>query len=142
MPMKKIFVGSLVFVLSFYAGFGAAQSKKAAALMIQKDLLEAKTRTETRPVLDRNMFSQNKYAYEAYGIAKEMPGVLDKLFCYCYCEVNPRFKHKSLLTCYTDAHASQCGVCMREAFVAKKMAMEGKSHEEIAMYLRDFYLKN
>lgn len=139
--MKKIIIGILVFAVSFTGGYSLAMSKKMAAEMIQQDLLAAEGRVETKETLQPVLFAKDSYVEGAYRIAREIPEVLDKIFCYCYCEVNPHFKHKSLLTCYTDEHASRCGVCMREAYVAEKMTKEGKSPKEIAMYLRDYYLK-
>ncbi|MGK7344689.1 MAG: CYCXC family (seleno)protein [Candidatus Nitrospinota bacterium M3_3B_026] len=138
--MRKLFALAVAFTLAFSAGYALAQSRKLAAQMIQKDLLEAEKRVETRPTLDPAIFARDEYVASTYRIAKKIPDVLDKLFCYCYCAINPKFKHKSLLTCYTDEHAAQCGVCMREAVVAMSMTREGKKPEDIAAYLADFYL--
>ncbi len=40
----------------------------------------------------------------AYQVAREIPDLLDKLFCYCYC--GRTFGHKSLLSCYASTHAA------------------------------------
>jgi hypothetical protein len=40
-------------------------------------------------------------------VAREIPWVLDSIYCYCFCEESPAFRHKSLLSCYTDDHAAQ-----------------------------------
>lgn len=138
--MRKIVSVVVAFTLTFSAGYALAQSRKLAAQMIQKDLLETKGRLETRPTLDPAIFARDEYVASTYRIARDIPDVLDKLFCYCYCAINPRFKHKSLLTCYTDEHAAQCGVCMREAVVAMSMTKEGKKPEDIAAYLAGLYL--
>ncbi|HBG92861.1 MAG: hypothetical protein A2X54_08550 [Nitrospirae bacterium GWF2_44_13] len=61
---------------------------------------------EKRPTLDPNIFSDNAKIKKAYQIAKEIPWVLDSIYCYCYCEESPAFKHKSLLSCYVDNHAA------------------------------------
>jgi hypothetical protein len=37
-------------------------------------------------------------------IARAIPEVLDRLYCYCRCREN--FAHKNLLSCYIDTHAS------------------------------------
>ncbi len=58
---------------------------------------------ETRSTLDPNMFSDARVR-RAYQVAKEIPQVLDSIYCYCYCEES--FRHKSLLSCYVDNHAS------------------------------------
>ena len=41
---------------------------------------------------------------KAYQVAKDVPWLLDSIYCYCYCDV--AFKHKSLLSCYVDDHAA------------------------------------
>jgi hypothetical protein len=74
-------------------------------------------------------------------MAKEIPEVLDKLFCFCYCSMNPQFKHKSLLTCYVDEHAKQCNICLREAIIAYDMTKEGKTPEQIAAHIEGIYGK-
>ncbi len=40
----------------------------------------------------------------AYQIARTIPEVLDRLYCYCRCRENSG--HKNLLSCYVDTHAS------------------------------------
>ena len=57
---------------------------------------------ETRPTLSPEMFSGR--IKRAYKIAREIPEVLDRLYCYCRCREN--FGHKNLLSCYVDNHAS------------------------------------
>ncbi len=57
---------------------------------------------ETRPTLSPDLFSGS--VRSAYTVAREIPEVLDQLYCYCRCREN--FNHLTLLTCYTDDHAS------------------------------------
>jgi hypothetical protein len=57
---------------------------------------------EKRPTLSPAMFSGK--VRKAYEIAREIPEVLDQLYCYCRCREN--FGHKNLLSCYVDTHAS------------------------------------
>ena len=40
----------------------------------------------------------------AYQIAREIPDVLDQLYCYCECDKH--LGHKSLLSCFTDDHGA------------------------------------
>jgi len=61
---------------------------------------------ETKQTLDPNIFSDNARIKKAYQVAKEIPWVLDSIYCFCYCEKSPAFKHKSLLSCYVDNHAA------------------------------------
>jgi len=65
----------------------------------------------------------------SYKVAKEIPQVLDKIYCYCRCQDN--HGHKSLLTCFVDRHGSQCGICMDEALMAYDLHKKGYSTEEI-----------
>lgn len=66
---------------------------------------ESLRRGETRTTLDPKMFSDPRIN-KAYQVAKEIPWVLDSIYCYCMCEESPVFKHKSLLSCYVDNHAA------------------------------------
>ena len=59
-------------------------------------------RRETRPTLDPAQFVGK--AAEAHRVAREIPDVLDQLYCYCGCDKHEG--HKSLLSCYTDGHAA------------------------------------
>ncbi|HKO59743.1 MAG TPA: CYCXC family (seleno)protein [Pyrinomonadaceae bacterium] len=67
-------------------------------------------------------------AREAYAAAKEIPGTLAQLPCYCYCDQT--FGHKSLHTCFVDDHASQCAVCVDEALLAYRLQKEEKKTPE------------
>lgn len=59
-------------------------------------------RRETRPTLDPSRFVGK--ARLAHQIARDIPDVLDGLYCYCGCDKTSG--HKSLLSCYTDGHAA------------------------------------
>ena len=101
--MKKCFVGILGLTLALlFLGVTVEGAQKN--LSVQKD--ESLRRGERRVTLDPNMFEDHQVK-EAYRIAKEIPWVLDSIYCYCQCEESPVFKHKSLLSCYVDNHASQ-----------------------------------
>ena len=57
---------------------------------------------ETRPTLDPARFVGK--AARAHQVAREMPDVLDQLYCYCGCDKTNG--HKTLLSCFTDGHAA------------------------------------
>ena len=61
---------------------------------------------EKRTTLDPDIFAGNPRIKEAYQVAKDIPWVLDSIYCFCYCKESPAFRHKSLLSCYVDNHAS------------------------------------
>ena len=69
-------------------------------------LTELKTDTgnlrEKRPTLAPHKFTGK--VRRAYEVARAIPQVLDRLYCYCRCREN--FNHKNLLSCYVDTHAS------------------------------------
>ena len=65
---------------------------------------------------------------EAYAAAKEIPGTLAQLPCYCHCD--KAFGHKSLQTCFVDDHAAQCAVCVDEALLAYRLQKEEKKTPE------------
>ncbi len=61
------------------------------------------TEKETKPVMDPAAFTgQTRLAYAA---AQKYPEVLNEVYCYCYCD-QPPFRHKSLLSCFTDRHGA------------------------------------
>ena len=64
----------------------------------------------------------------AYEIAAKIPGVLNQLPCYCYCE---RMGHKSLHSCFEGEHAANCDVCMKEAFYAYEQTKLKKTPAQI-----------
>lgn len=66
---------------------------------------ESLRRGEMRQTLDPAIFNDLKVR-RAYQVAKEIPWVLDSIYCYCMCEESPVFRHKSLLSCYVDNHAA------------------------------------
>ncbi len=57
-------------------------------------------RGKTRPVLSPEQFQGT--VRRAYQAAQRIPGLIDKLFCYC----DRTFGHKSLLSCYATTHAA------------------------------------
>ena len=60
---------------------------------------------ETRQTLDPSG-APNPKVRAAYQVARDIPWVLDSIYCYCRCKENPAFRHKSLLSCYVDGHAA------------------------------------
>ncbi len=98
--VNKHCVGFFVvaFVMLFFSvAVEAAQNNPP----IRKD--ESLRRGETRETLDQNLFRDARVK-KAYQVAKDIPWVLDSIYCYCHCDVFS--KHKSLLSCYVDDHAA------------------------------------
>ncbi len=84
---------------------------------------------ETGPILSPDYF--DAYVGRVYRWASEIPKTFDSLYCYCRCKENPRFKHKSLLSCFADNHASMCKTCLDEGIMAHEMNGQGKTDKEI-----------
>ena len=59
-------------------------------------------RRESRPTLEPALFVGK--ARVAYAVAREVPEVLDRLYCYCGCDRNPG--HQNNLDCFTDDHGA------------------------------------
>jgi Protein of unknown function with PCYCGC motif len=101
-PLLVLCAGAVLLIAGgFYLYQGRQQppesySQAARSVPMHAGLLE------TRPTLPPTMFSGT--VREAYAIARDIPQVLDKLYCYCRCREN--FGHKNLLSCYVDTHAS------------------------------------
>jgi hypothetical protein len=100
--MKK--TGIMVLVIVVLTTVSAPVSLLAARKSTPVKHDESLRRGETRATLDPNLF-QDPQVREAYRVAKEIPWVLDSIYCFCYCEES--LGHKSVLSCYVDTHASE-----------------------------------
>jgi len=76
---------------------------------------------ETQPTLTPALFT-GKTA-QAYHIAKKNRDLLDSIYCFCNCKKNNG--HKSLLSCFVDKHAANCGICQDQAFYANSLYQKG-----------------
>jgi hypothetical protein len=65
----------------------------------------------------------------AYQLARQIPGTLDGLYCYCHCK--EQSGHRSLLTCFQSEHGAACDICMAEAETAGEMVAQGRSLADI-----------
>lgn len=100
--MRRINLGlSLIAIaLLFLAVFSEGAQKN-----LSDKLDQSLRKGETRATLDPNQFSDPRIR-QAYQVAREIPWVLDSIYCYCQCAESPAFRHKSLLSCYVDNHAA------------------------------------
>jgi hypothetical protein len=73
-------------------------------------------------VLDAEQFSRSEVR-NGYRIAKQIPAVLNKLYCWCGCE--NRGDHRSNLQCFEDGMAEDCEVCLGTAEIAYDMTHKG-----------------
>ena len=81
-------------------------------------------RSDASFVLDPARFADPRQR-EAYAAAREIPAVLNQLYCWCGCKENPSTRHRALLQCYESEHASTCDICLGEATIAKSMVEQG-----------------
>ena len=81
-------------------------------------------RSDASAVLDPTSFSDDQQRH-AYMAAREIPAVLNQLYCWCHCRESTIFHHRSLLECFESDHASQCSICMGEATLAYDMVKRG-----------------
>jgi len=130
---------ALAFAASLALGVGAAGAEKSAPRKASAsrpaDTNSCTTCTERRPVLDPKRFSDTsiyeKEVVPAYEVARKYPATLDRLHCFCECQESMRFRHRTLLTCFTDDHAAGCGICLREALMAGELKQKGFTDQEI-----------
>lgn len=66
---------------------------------------------------------------DAYRAAREIPGVLDGIYCHCDCEEHRGLR--SLLACFEGDMPQSCGICLAEARLAHRMHRSGKGLAEI-----------
>lgn len=102
-PSIAIAVGASLLVTGVYFLTQGEESKKPPPPEPTKLKKEDTGLRETRATLSPQRFRGR--VRRAYEIAREIPQVLDRLYCYCRCRAN--FNHKNLLSCYVGTHASK-----------------------------------
>jgi len=123
---------------------GAHATAPKASKPAGKQALNACTQcTERRAVLDPKRFADTRVydpeAARAYEVARLHPATLDRLHCFCECQESLQFKHKTLLTCFTDEHAAGCGICIKEALLAAELKGRGALDEEIEVLVESSF---
>lgn len=84
--------------------------------------IEPSGRADATAVLDPASF-EFPASRELYGIATEIPGVLNQLYCWCGCI--DRGLHRSALACYEDWTGASCGICQSTARIAWREVERG-----------------
>src|SRR3989304_10102215 len=118
---KKWFFPALIILIAIGIGGGYLLSSYFYSNEALTDVASLRG-GETRPTLSPARFTGKTAS--TYEIAREIPEVLDSLYCYCDCK--KYFGHKSLLTCYVDDHAVHSDVCQDEAIRAYELYKQGK----------------
>jgi hypothetical protein len=83
--------------------------------------------TAARVLPDAKVDAEHKDAYEA---AREIPEILDGIYCHCDC-ADRHSNLRSLLSCYETEMPMSCGVCSGEARAALRLHKQGKTLDEI-----------
>jgi hypothetical protein len=90
------------------------------------------TKSDQAPILPKDQLwgeaFQYPYQAKAYLLAAKIPGVINQIPCYCYCE---RMGHNSLHTCFESTHGAHCGICMKELFYAYEQTKLKKTPAQI-----------
>jgi hypothetical protein len=93
--------------------------------------------TPTVTTLDPDQFTGKvRVAYQA---AREVPGVLAQLPCYCGCMSG--VGHKNNLDCFHDHHGVECTMCQDIAIDARDMYKNGMDISRIRDKIKDKYGK-
>lgn len=104
--VMRYLLAALLALIALSVGAGLVwrgQAPPAApAIASSQATTSTPARRETRPTLDPAQFVGKAAA--AHRVAREIPDVLDQLYCYCGCDKQQG--HKTLLSCYTDGHAA------------------------------------
>ncbi len=66
----------------------------------------------------------------AYRVARDHPEVLEKIACYCPCEL---YGHTGVVDCYRSQHAAACATCLEEAVVAGQLIDQHGAHDPAAI---------
>ena len=100
-PLLAMIAGGILVIAGAYFLYQGEKTPEQSP-QIKEMKKENLNLREKRPTLSPQRFTGRiRMAYE---IAREIPEVLDRLYCYCRCREN--FGHKNLLSCYVDTHAS------------------------------------
>lgn len=100
---------------------------------------EARLSPGDAPLMPPERYGADTRTSRAYQAAWTIPTVIDALYCYCRCEEHS--DHRSLLDCFASDHAAACDICMREAEIAYRMAMEGETLGRIRAEIDAYYLR-
>jgi hypothetical protein len=129
---------SFIALMGFGVGFAYAQNASeqssqpsAPANKPPSDIPAYHAGRPTTPLpntLDPAQFADLQ-TQNVYALAAKIKSVLYQQPCYCHCD--KEVGHTSLLSCYTDRHASVCALCQKEAVLAYTESQKGKTAAQI-----------
>src|SRR6202167_2094942 len=146
MMRKAIVLAAISFIA--LAGFGVSfvhaqnpspQSSKPSAVdsSQQRDVPAyhaSRPKTPLPETLHPEQFTDVQ-TQNVYALAAKVKSVLYQQPCYCHCD--KEMGHTSLLSCYTDRHASVCALCQKEAVLAYTESQQGKTAAQIRKDIMD-----
>jgi hypothetical protein len=137
--MRKAISAAIIFLVAV-TGFGiglayaqdashadgkpTAQTKTPSTKTLAADIPAYHASASKDPLpetLDPSQFSDLQ-TQNVYALAAKVKSVLYQQPCYCRCD--KEHGHTSLLSCYTDRHASVCALCQKEAKRNHRREME------------------
>ena len=80
-------------------------------------------------LMPASFFTSNPRVLRTYQLARDVPAVLDGIYCYCHCK--EELGHRSLISCFQSQHGAGCDICLAEADMAEQMHAQGKSLADI-----------
>lgn len=145
--MRKAISAAVIFLFAITGfGFGLAYAQNASQ-PDGKSTAQTKTPPADIPAyhasaskdplpetLDPSQFSDLQ-TQNVYALAAKVKSVLYQQPCYCHCD--KEHGHTSLLSCYTDRHASVCALCQKEAVFSYSESKKGKTAAEIRKEIID-----
>ena len=141
-----IFVAAISFIALTGFGVGIVHAQSTSAQSGQPSAVDKKQEIEvpayhaSRPTgplpetLDPAQFTDVQ-TQNIYALAAKIKAVLYQQPCYCHCDKGQG--HTSLLSCYTDRHASVCALCQKEAVLAYTESQKGKTAAQIRKDIMD-----
>jgi hypothetical protein len=111
-------------VLALVAVISTTVGRKGRPTNGHAPVVEPTDHSDASFVLDPARFADSRQR-EAYAAARQVPAVLNQLYCWCGCKENPRTHHRALLECFESEHGSGCDICMGEAMIAKSLVEQG-----------------
>ena len=100
-PLIALAVGVVLLISGVYFLYqkDKPQNPSFENAKLKKETVDLREKRST--LSPQSLTGKSRRAYE---VARAIPEVLDRLYCYCRCREN--FGHKNLLSCYVDNHAA------------------------------------
>jgi hypothetical protein len=144
MMRNIIFVATISFIALTGFGVGFLHAQNASAQSAQTSDVNKESvvpayhpSRPTAPLpetLDPAQFTDIQ-TQNIYALAAKVKSILYQQPCYCHCDKD--IGHTSLLSCYTDRHASVCALCQKEAVLAYTESQKGKTAAQIRRDIMD-----